>query len=183
MERSAAKAVAASSGAPCSQPYVVRSADSCDGVRSKAVAASGDASAGALSWTDFYRYNPGINCDSLFPPSALATSSPVEVRQRQRDGGSEAGMGESVADSVRGFMFLGALTHVLLLLYGMQCMHIRRAVTRGGLALLHNGPAGMLCALHALKQPCPHLTLSPPFRGMGIHAVDITLKGGRAFRS
>ena len=57
---------------PCSLPVQPRGDDTCDSLRTKG--------GFQLTWLQFYRLNPGINCDSLFLPIPGVSASNVEVR-------------------------------------------------------------------------------------------------------
>ena len=81
VERDSGMVASAIATVPCSQPFILRRGDTCDSVRQ--LSGSGEvATTNDLSWLDFYRYNPGINCNNLFPASIrLGFSDSVKVRQ------------------------------------------------------------------------------------------------------
>ncbi|CAI5488282.1 unnamed protein product [Closterium sp. Naga37s-1] len=56
----------------CSQYYLVQSGETCDSIRNVPTP--------ALSWLDFFRFNPGIKCNRLVPVTNLDLHTGFEVR-------------------------------------------------------------------------------------------------------
>ena len=66
--------------APCTRPYLLRDNDTCDAIRRQVAQYDANGDVQPLPWMDFFRYNPGISCDRLFPPTPDSFSSLVQVK-------------------------------------------------------------------------------------------------------
>ena len=78
---------------PCTRRYSVTEKDTCEGIRQKALVPT-DGGLAPISWMDFFRLNPGLNCDNLFVPTAGVFASPAQVRSlsycRSLEGGEQS---------------------------------------------------------------------------------------------